>query len=260
MEKTGFSPKAFLERLTFNLISRVIGFLVRSFLIFIGLLAELALVFLGVAFLLIWQFAFLLSWPIYKWIKGKSENEVEKILSQTRDPAAILLMLVSRPIGRFVIERLGIEGKEINGLVDSSGGDSIRRGGVIPPVSCEVPLPVWSDGRENRNDGRENRAPTRLSDLFFQLSRDWQPLNKFLFDRKIKPEHVLEVARWFESLEKKRQKKARFWEKENLLKGPGIGWSFSFGYTPNLDEYVTDLTQPTPFFHQLVGREEEVLI
>ncbi len=68
----------------------------------------------------------------------------------------------------------------------------------------------------------------------------------------------MEVARWFESLEKKRQKKARFWEKENLLKGPGIGWSFSFGYTPNLDEYVTDLTQPTPFFHQLVGREEEV--
>jgi ATP-dependent Clp protease ATP-binding subunit ClpC len=58
---------------------------------------------------------------------------------------------------------------------------------------------------------------------------------------------------------------AKWWDRENLYhhqdnkrRGygrPGIGWRLLFGYTPKLDQYVTDLTQPQPFASHLIGRE-----
>ncbi len=66
------------------------------------------------------------------------------------------------------------------------------------------------------------------------------------------------VADWFERVEVWRKEKMRFWKRSNLIKGPGLGWNLAFGYTPNLNKYVTDLTLPQSFSHMLVGRRREV--
>lgn len=50
----GFSIKNFLETLSFNLISRSIGFMVRSVIIVIGLFCSLGVIVLGFIALIIW--------------------------------------------------------------------------------------------------------------------------------------------------------------------------------------------------------------
>ncbi len=50
----GFDVKRYLEAFFSNLISRILGAILRSFLIFIGLLAEIFIIFAGVIVLLGW--------------------------------------------------------------------------------------------------------------------------------------------------------------------------------------------------------------
>jgi len=50
----GFSIKNFLETLSFNLISRGLGFFIRSFTIVIGLISLLGVIALGLAAFIIW--------------------------------------------------------------------------------------------------------------------------------------------------------------------------------------------------------------
>lgn len=51
-----FDPGRYLEVFTFNIISRVIGSVMRSFLIAFGLAAEILIVFIGAAVFLFWLF------------------------------------------------------------------------------------------------------------------------------------------------------------------------------------------------------------
>ena len=52
--KKGFSLKNFFETLSFNLISRGLGFLIRSITIFIGLICLLLVVLLGISIIILW--------------------------------------------------------------------------------------------------------------------------------------------------------------------------------------------------------------
>ncbi len=227
--EAGFSLEEFFNRLSFNLLSRLIGFLVRLFLIFWGLLASLTILFLAWFFLLGWQLAMPLSLPLYFLWRKRRQKPTALILKESGgDPSLIFKKILNLPFGRFVFERLGLQASRL-----------ILQGRSQPVNLDEAKL-------------------AHLSDLLYVLARDWPPFKKFLFEHQVKAEDVLAVGRWFEKLEADKAKKARFWEKENLLKGPGLGWNFCFGYTPQLDKYVTDLALPNPFFHQLVGREKEV--
>lgn len=50
----GFDIKRYLEALFSNLISRILGAVMRSFLIFVGLLAEIFIIFAGIIIFLGW--------------------------------------------------------------------------------------------------------------------------------------------------------------------------------------------------------------
>jgi ATP-dependent Clp protease ATP-binding subunit ClpA len=231
----GFSFEDFFQRLTFNFISRLIGFFVRLLLITWGLISLLMMLLIGLVILVVWQSIFILSLPLYWLTNAKSDQEqATELLEKYKDPASILMILVAKPIGKLVIQRLELDGKEIVQLIGHFSSSA------------------------NALDLAKIPAKPGLDDLLFIIARDWLVFNKFLFDRQIKPEDMLAAARWFETSQEEQRARRRFWERENLVKGPGLGWNFCFGYTPALDKYVTDLTQPTPFFHQLVGRVKEV--
>ena len=229
-EEQGFSIAEFFERLSFNIISRIIGFLVRLMLIVWGLFAEAAMVLMGLTVLLVWQVLIIFSLPLYLIIRYKNRDQVKELLKYKEKPEKLFRELMKKPIGAFVLQRLGIEREKVDGF---EGG---------------MPL-VLADGDVSR---------LKLSGLFFLLARDWQPLRNFLDLKKIKPEDFLVVANWFERIEKRRNEKMKFWERSNLIRGPGLGWNLAYGYTPNLNKYVTDLTLPQPFSHRLVGRRREV--
>lgn len=85
-----------------------------------------------------------------------------------------------------------------------------------------------------------------------------QAYQQFLSKRALDEEDVTAVTAWFERSWKTAQKQARFWSLENLLKTPGIGQDWAYGFTPNLDKYAKDLTSPRPYSHHLIGRKKEI--
>ena len=228
----------FFKRLTFNLISRGIGFALRAILIFLGLAALVTVAMTSFLFFLSWQIFLPFSLPIYFWYKLKGRNQAKMILKKSKTPAAILANLLKRPIGGFVCERLIIDKKEL--------------------ISLTTKRNQWSSQGVLGQTPKELEKIDNLETLFHLLARDWLPLRNFLFEKKLKPPDIFAVAEWYGKLEKKRKEKARFWEKSNLIKSPGLGWNFSYGYTPELDKYIVDLTIPQPFSHRLVGRRKEV--
>ena len=50
----GFSPKRYFEAFIFNMMSRIIGAILRTFFIFLGLLVEILIVFIGAIIFLGW--------------------------------------------------------------------------------------------------------------------------------------------------------------------------------------------------------------
>jgi len=85
-----------------------------------------------------------------------------------------------------------------------------------------------------------------------------QAYQQFLSKRVVDKEDVKPVTEWFERDWKTAQKQTCFWTLENLLKTPGVGKDWAYGFTPNLDKYSKDLTLPKSYSHHLVGRKKEI--
>jgi len=234
-EGLGFSFAKFFEEITFNLISRVVGFLVRLLLIIWGVFSIFWIAILGIIVIILWQFLLAFSWPIYLIYKLTAVDETQKAKQDFLYPGRLFTKLIQMPVCDFMCMRLGIKKDELK-TINTNYQDDAQDAKIF------------------------NSFPSQftLADVFFNLAKNWQPLNSFLFEKNIKPEDWGMVSSWFFQNQNSRRQKAKFWGKENLINNPGLGWNFSFGYTPNLDQYVTDLTTPTPFFHHLVGREKEV--
>lgn len=174
-ETSGFSLENFFQRLTFNLISRIIGFFARSILITWGLLFALFFFVLGLPVFFIWQFLPPLSWFLFL---------------QTRKDSPLELKDCPLRAKKFAYQRLGVKSEE-------------------------------------------------------EL-------------RKIQPEDIKAVLKWYLEIKTIKLKKLCLWEKENLFRLPSLGSDLAFGYTPELDKYCQNLSFPPSFAHQLVGRKKEI--
>lgn len=174
-QTSGFSLERFFHQLTFNLISRSIGFLVRTILIIFGLLLAIFIFILGLFVLIGWQLVPFASWPLFLLTRPKIKTDQDSLKGEAKE---------------FVFQRLG--------------------------VKTEAEL------------------------------------------KKFSSEDIQATLKWYLEIKAIKDKKARFWEKENLFKLPSIGSDLAFGYTPQLDKYCQDLSFPPSFSHQLVGRKKEI--
>lgn len=234
-EGLGFSFTQFFEDITFNLISRVIGFFVRLLLITWGFFSIFWVALFGIVFIILWQFLLPVSWLVYLIYKITSSNETEKLAQYFNFPGKLFNKIVQMPVVDFICFRLGILKSELETLNTNHKNDPQN-----PKIFSTFP------------------DKFTFPDILLHLAKNWQPLNSYLFDKKIDAQEFAAVGKWFFQDQEKQKQKSRFWERESLINNPGLGWNFAFGYTPNLDQYVLDLTAPTPFFHHLVGREKEV--
>lgn len=226
--------KEYFEALTFNLVSCGIGASVRFFLILGGVVFLILNFCFGMVIILIWFFLPFFTLPLFfVFLKKEKDLSVYLLARANGQFGRLLKLLVREKVGQFVFQRLNIALSELESFYNQKNT-----------------LQEWQ---------KFSKLPKKnLADVFFQLAKVWQPFNKFLFDRKITPEQVGQVALWFKQEEKKRKKQRRFWELDNLLKIPGLGRNLAFGYTPLLNHYSEDLGIPKPFSHQLVGREKEI--
>lgn len=224
-KSSGFNIQEFFENLTFNLISRGVGFVVRVILLFTGVLVLFGSCLFGIFFFLLFAVFPPASIPFYISYKKSPKLQLKKIVSKLisvsrADPKIIFN---SKP-GKFLLDHLGISFEEMSKNTDSnikiSFPEKITRLSQIIKICAEVN--VWSES--------------------------------FLRSHSLVKEDLLFVANWWDQIQEEKVKKS----KEGLFVGPGVGLSIIYGYTPTLNQYSSDLTRPVDFSHHLIGREKVV--
>ena len=78
------NKETLLNRLVFNLISRLMGFLARLFLIGLGLVLAFFFLFLGFGFTVLWLFLPCLTWPLYLLTREKSQTQEQLIQGEAK--------------------------------------------------------------------------------------------------------------------------------------------------------------------------------
>jgi len=219
-EKVGFSFIKFLNQLSFNLTSRLIGATVRLTLFFIGFLI-LTLVFLGgmIGFL-IWLLLPFLSLPFYLKEQKSPQKQIKILLSKIdQNPSSATAILWRSKIGKFCLQHCALTVQEVvtSLKVNSKTTKPISPNNFFDQLS----LPEWDKFLRNKG--------VNLKDL--QTALFW----------------------WFLRSKKGNQKFSKGCGR------PGIGLELLFGYTPELNKHSLDLAQPQDFSDHLIGREEAVL-
>lgn len=230
-EKPGFSFSDFFNILSFNLISRSIGAIIRGTVLIFWLLVEILALLFFFGFFLAWLILPGFTLPLFLSLRIKPDPAVKLMEKGVDNPREILRFLTATEMGQFLFPRLGISPPELTVLLAPA----------LPPEKISLDL--------------KKKRFTSLN-LFSLLAQNWFPFKTLLSSKNVDEEDVLAVCHWFQREKEEKQRKAHFWEPENLLATPGVGKGWAYGYTPYLDQYTEDLTQPTPFSHHLVGREK----
>ncbi len=217
--------------LSYNLISRSIGAIVRGIVLLGWFLAESFTFFFFVFLIIAWVIIPGFTLPLFLYLRKPPDPAQKLVKKEAIEPAKIFPLLGKTEMGKFLFSRLAISPAKLATAIAKT-----------PAKDQTFSLP--------------SKTPSSTR-LFYLLAKNWQPFNQFLFDKNLDEKDVLAVCRWFERVKRQERKKIRFWELESLLSAEGIGKDWAYGYTLNLDKYSNDLTQPLAYSHHLVGREKE---
>lgn len=134
---------------------------------------------------------------------------------------------------RFCFERLLLSPKEIRDQikeVKSEGGQQKREAETVLSLAKEIALSY-----------RIERIS--IFHLFAALART-DPLFKDILNlHELTQEDVEEVALWQERMEREKELKRKFWERENLLKPGGLAKGWAAAYTITLDEFSQEISE-----------------
>lgn len=209
----GFDIKNFFETLVFNIISRLLGAIVRSATILLALILELFVFAAGLVFLFFWFFwpfflaSSLVSTIVFAFQADGRSTEALFVLffllatvfifvllykkSKQKDPQQMSLSEISEQKWATVIwERLGLKAEE------------------IPINVLDEPDGFLIDFLNKNSIEKED----------FEAALEWQVLK-----------------------ESQRAERKKFWKKENLFSGGGIGRSWLYGWTNTLDKFSKEV-------------------
>ncbi|MFH1840970.1 MAG: AAA family ATPase, partial [Candidatus Shapirobacteria bacterium] len=225
-EKLGWDLNDLATVFVTNVISRVIGAIIRLATLLTWLLAEILIFILGSSLLLFWLILPGLTLPLF-WLWRPRPSVATTILQKGRDnPVKVFRLLLQTPAVKFMCQRLNLSLEELDDLAANTSWEIL----TFPPV---------------KNEG----------ELLTFLAQNWPPLENYLNQQHIKPTDLLTCFAWYRRLTTRRQKAAKFWHLENLLQNPGFGKNWTYGYTPVLDKFTHDLTMTSIEPHHLVGRQ-----
>ncbi len=221
----GFDIAKFFENLSFNLISSVIGAIVRLFLIIFCLATSVVYLIISVPFFIIWLIVPFLGWGYYERDQKRSLAELKKLEKRIKNnPDTVGEILFGSEAGKFVSSRL------------EKKADEILRSGKIKP--------------EDLNDC-DGSSLEKIMIWFLDKSKITNELQKL----EIAEDDLVLAARWWD----RRQMLWQLNEQKRWNLGrSGIGWNLIFGYTPKLDRYSENLSLRQNFADHLIGREKIV--
>ena len=223
----GFDLEIFFQTLVLNILSRLIGALIRSTAIILALLLELITLLGGLFLFFVWLFFplliiyLLLSGVLYLFDKDYVASGYSRLAfgglalclawlfyyqSKKKLPSAMSLAeMMDKPWFDLVWERAGIKA-----------------------------------------DVGQNLTPENVGPI--------------LKESKLSEEDFKEIVSWVSREREKDELAREFWRKENLLARRGIGKDWSYAYTPNLDKFSVELGAPRArkFKSYLIGREKDI--
>lgn len=237
--RPGFSVTDFLTELGFNMTSVCIGLLIKTITIIYGLLISLVIAITGIVPILGWVLCIGIL-PLYIMLHPEQNKVISLLKHAHSDIRILLLQLLSHPEGKYTIEHLGIDRKKMHDYI------------LQQPPSHFTEFNMLFQSLKKRS------SILQISDLLEVLARIYTPFQLFLEGYKLTSEDILTTSQWYEMLFVNKQVPLLF-DFERLKKIPGIGISWSYGYTPKLDQYSSDLTKTQTTFPYLMGRENELL-
>ena len=227
----GLHPVLFIKNALNNIISRLLGMIVRSLVIMAGILFEFFLVVGGFLGLVCWIF-----FPLVFLVAGSlaffSSSIFSKLFFGLIFIFSIVLVIIS-VISFFKSKHKKLEEMSLLEMADEPW--FIR---------------VW-----NRMGFLEEQLAIR------NVFSDQAKLEVELININLTLESFGKIVNWEFSRERRKMGKVNFWERENLFSKQPIGKHWSYGFTVHLDRYARDIQESivsTQNESHLVGHEKDV--
>ena len=258
----GINIGKLFEVITGNIISRALGFIIRTNLIIAGIFVEFLLFLMGpIAFILWFLFPLLLLIFLYQgifvaefpgfqayillaivglgffWLARSFSDSYRNTKPLAKAKTFAKFLVHEQKNLRFIFNRLLLDPKEIITRLEASvpksdlGAPKFDLGGA--KTAQEVLI----------NEAKENKE--------FQ---------KILLELKVTPKDIQQVSLWHSSLKLKLEEQKRWWDKKNLRRRGTLGRQWSSGFSPLLDQFSHDITkeiQQRRFF-EIVGHKKEI--
>jgi len=255
----GFDVKAWLEAVSGNLISRILGAIIRSSLIAAGLIVELFLLLAGPAVLAAWyalpfilatafiQGVFVASFPGTTssillaisfagtgWLAYSFSKNHKKARPPTvADSLASFLKKEQKRL-RFVFNRLLLDTDTIISELEKTPGQL-----------------TFADIQKKAESPEDVLKLAAKEDKAFQ---------KVLVMQGIDPASLEEVATWLGAIRERQEERGEWWTKKNLRRRGTMGRDWTSGFSPLLDRFSYNVTEQVRAlaFPALVGHEKEL--
>lgn len=223
-KKPGFDFSRFFQTLTFNMVSRVVGAMVRITLFFVGVVLIVVTALAGFFGFIFWVTIPFFSYPIFTKYKKRPEVVMGEIMFKLKSSAdsPLKTLFASEP-GSFVLNHMGSNLEKVIPLLENTKYDINT---LKPKNFTDVVSWIFEN---NLIDEEELRKLGLIKDDIFKIA-DW-------WDKKKEDESFLGSSD---------------------LGRPSLGLEILFGYTPTLNQYSVDLSAPQSFSHRLIGREDIV--
>ncbi len=222
---SSFDITKWLERTSFNAVSRVMGAIARIVLFASGVVSLVFISILGSFGFILWLLIPFLSWGVYQRYKTFPKHKNVEILQRIKgDKLNTINIILSGQVGKFMVQHLGVSSETLSQNADLSQYKTPKN---YPETYKEiienlVDQKVWSDN-----------ALRKIG---------------------LKKEDILNTAAWWD----RKCSSISDPDIDPNLGRPGFGYELLFGFTPTLTKLSVDLSAPQPFTHHLIGRKNIV--
>ncbi|OGC92777.1 hypothetical protein A3D85_01330 [Candidatus Amesbacteria bacterium RIFCSPHIGHO2_02_FULL_47_9] len=221
-ELVGFNPIKIFEKVTFNLISRGIGAVVRFFVFIFGSIVLGLVIVGGIVGFFLWIILPPISYPYFVQSYHWRERTIRHLVKDLKSSSHPLRSFVVSSPGRFLLSHTGLSPDQLASVLS----------GTIP------------------SDFTATDFFSVLKELIDTKEISEEKLRHF----GVTFADILLTASWWDSLAFQTDPLSQ----PLVFDSPGIGQELVFGYTPELNKYVYDYSRPQSFASHLVGREELV--
>jgi ATP-dependent Clp protease ATP-binding subunit ClpC len=229
--RQGFHPALWAQNFLINTITRFIGAAVRGSVIVLGILVELVTVILGILFLVEWLFL-----PLF---------------------LILTFLLVPQAFAKSIFSGLGNIFLFFTSLWVFFLSIRLYRDKKNDYFSMDIEKLAqqnWFERVWMRIGGKPSQSTARIigkPELF----------DRFLESRSITTDNFQQIIGHELLCQIEREKKKKFWLRENLYAKMPIGKSWTYAFTVNLDKFSTDLSQGDSSEYRnetLIGRDENI--